>query len=145
VKYWALLAVKVAAAIAVTHGLWLGVKQLLPPPRPFLYIGPPFGRDLVWTLAAGLCFLVGCGLLYLAWLDQRYRCRVCLRRLRMPVETGSWSSMLQFGMPRIEYICPYGHGTLKVPEVQLSGPEPLDWKKNEDFWRELESLEGAPR
>ena len=45
--------------------------------------------------------------------DQRYRCRVCLRRLRMPVETGSWSRMLQFGRPRIEYICPYGHGTLR--------------------------------
>lgn len=144
-KYWALLVLKLVGVVWAVRGLWLGVKAILPPPRPFLYIGQPFGRDLVWTLAAGLCFLVGCGLLYAAWLDQRYRCRVCLRRLRMPVETGSWSSMLQFGRPRIEYICPYGHGTLKVPEVQLAGPEHPDWKENQDLWRELESLEQTTR
>lgn len=144
-KYWALLAAKLVAVGVVTSGLWRVVRSLLPPPRPFLYIGPPFGRDLVWTLAAGACFLIGCGLLYLAWWDQRYRCRTCLRRLRMPVETGSWSSMLQFGRPRIEYICPYGHGTLQVPEVQLSGPEPSDWREIRDIWRELESLEESRR
>lgn len=144
-KYWGLLAVKLVAAVWAARGLWLGVKTLLPPPRPFLYIGQPFGRDLIWTLAAGFCFLVGCGLLYLAWVDQRYRCRVCLRRLRMPVETGSWSSMLQLGRPRIEYICPFGHGTLEVPEVQLSGPEHPDWKEHRDIWSELESLEQTTR
>jgi hypothetical protein len=144
-KYWGLMAAKLAVVLVTVRGLWLGVKSLLPPPRPFLYIGQPFGRDLVWTLAAGLCFLIGCGLIYLAWLDQRYRCRVCLRRLRMPVETGSWSSMLQFGRPRIEYICPYGHGTLEVPEVQIAGPEPADWKAHRDIWEELESLEATRR
>ena len=61
------------------------------------------------------------GVLYLIIWDQRYRCRVCLRRLRMPIETGSWGRMLQFGRPRIEYICPYGHGTLKEDELQISG------------------------
>ena len=55
-------------------------------------------------------------------------CRVCLRRLRMPVETGSWSRMLQFGRPRIEYICPYGHGTLREDELQISGLENPEWK-----------------
>ena len=39
----------------------------------------------------------------------------------MPIETGSWSRMLQFGRPRIEYICPYGHGTLSEDELQISG------------------------
>lgn len=144
-KYWGLMAVKAAAVVLVVRTLWLLVKSLLPPPRPFLYIGQPFGRDLVWTLAAGVCFLIGCGLLYLAWLDQRYRCRVCLRRLRMPVETGSWSSMLQFGRPRIEYICPYGHGTLEVPEVQIAGPEHPDWRAHGDIWEELSSVQEARR
>lgn len=139
------MGVKVALIALAMRGLWPLVKSLLPPPRPFLYIGQPFGRDLVWTLAAGACFLVGCGLLYLAWLDQRYRCRVCLRRLRMPVETGSWSSMLQFGRPRIEYICPYGHGTLEVPEVQIAGPEHADWRAHGDIWEELTSVEEARR
>jgi len=139
-KYWGCLVLKLLGAVVGTYYLWAGVKLLLPSPRPFLYIGQAFGRDLVWTLAAGACFLAGCGAVYLAILDQLYRCRVCLRRLRMPIETGSWSKMLQLGRPRIEYICPYGHGTLKVPEVQLSGLEQPDWKPNEDIWTELESL-----
>ncbi|MGB9605156.1 MAG: hypothetical protein ACP5U2_00525 [Bryobacteraceae bacterium] len=144
-KYWGLLGIKMLGVILAVRGLWSLVKLWLPPPRPFLYIGRPFGHDLVWTLAAGACFLVGCGLLYLAWLDQRYRCRTCLRRLRMPVETGSWGGMLLFGRPHIEYICPYGHGTLRVPEVQLAGPEHPDWKPHHDIWEELESLEQAHR
>lgn len=144
-KYWVVLVAKLVLVAVATRGLWEAIKAALPPPRPVLYIGPPFARDLVWTLAAGGCFLIGCGLLYLALLDQRYRCRVCLRRLRMPVEVGSWSSMLQFGRPRLEYICPYGHGTLKVPEVHLGSAEPSNWKQNQDLWRELEALEGAER
>lgn len=144
-KYWGLLAAKLLGIYVALHYLWLGTKLLLPRPRPFLYLGQPFGRDLPWTLAAGACFLIGCGLVYLAILDQRYRCRVCLRRLRMPIVTGSWGHMLQLGRPRTEYICPFGHGTLKVPQVQISGLEQPDWKANEDMWRELESLEGSKK
>ena len=79
------------------------------------------------TLVVGLWFLLCCGVLYLCVLDQRYRCRVCLRRLRMPVETGSWSRMLFLGRPRMEYICPYGHGTLKEAELQIPGMENPEW------------------
>ncbi len=104
-----------------------------------------FGQDLPWTLAILLYFLLGAGLVYLAFLDQRYRCRTCLRRLRMPVETGSWQHMLLFGPPRTEYICIYGHGTLKVPEVQISGQERLDWQRHEDMWMELESFVGTKK
>jgi hypothetical protein len=70
--------------------------------------------------------------------DQLYRCRVCLRRLRMPVETGSWSRMLQFGRPRVEYICTYGHGTLRSDEVQISGLATPEWTpQSGDIWDEL--------
>jgi hypothetical protein len=82
-------------------------------------------------------FLSACGLVYLSVLDQRYRCRVCARRLRMPIVTGSWSQMLQFGRPRIEYICPFGHGTLQVEQLQLLGTEGPDWKRHQDMWTEL--------
>jgi hypothetical protein len=77
--------------------------------------------------------------LYLILRDQRYRCRVCARRLRMPITAGSWGQMLQFGRPRTEYICPYGHGTLKVSDLQISGLEAADWKAHEDIWTELYS------
>ena len=38
----------------------------------------------------------------------------------MLVLTDSWTHVL-LGAPRTEYICPYGHGTLKVAELQITG------------------------
>ena len=29
--------------------------------------------------------------------------------------------MLLFGRPQIEYICPYGHGTLREDDLHISG------------------------
>jgi hypothetical protein len=55
----------------------------------------------------------------------------------MPVGTGSWSRMLQLGRPRIEYICPYGHGTLAKAEVQISGLENPEWTPHGEMWDEL--------
>jgi hypothetical protein len=135
-RYWALLAAKLCVSVVVLGLLWLAATALVPAPR-FLYHNSFFGYDLAWTLIAGLFFLLGSGLLYLSILDQRYRCRVCARRLRMPIETGSWGQMLQLGRPRMEYICPYGHGTLKVSELQISGHETADWTAHGDMWEEL--------
>jgi hypothetical protein len=53
--------------------------------------------------------------------------------------------MLQVGRPHTEYICPYGHGTLKVPELQITGKEPIDWAEHQDIWRELELLDTEKR
>ncbi len=104
---------------------------------------------LIWPSrsAVGLWFLVSAGLLYLCVLDQRYRCRVCLRRLRMPIETGSWSRMLLLGRPRIEYICPYGHGTLKEEELHISGSDNPEWTESGNMWEELcaASKDSEPR
>src|SRR5580704_11311330 len=96
------------------------------------------GEYLAINLAFMVWFLFGTGMLYLIVYDQRYRCRVCLRRLRMPVETGSRGFMLQMGRPRTEYICPYGHGTLKQEEFQTSGLENPEWTAHSgDMWDEL--------
>ncbi len=95
-------------------------------------------RFLLCDLALMLCFLVFAGILYLIVWDQRYRCRVCLRRLRMPIATGSWSRILQFGRPRIEYICTYGHGTLSEDDLHISGLSGAEWTPHsEDIWTEL--------
>jgi hypothetical protein len=83
------------------------------------------------------------GVLFLIILDQRYRCRSCGRRLRMPVSTGSYSHMLLSGRPQTEYICLYGHGTLKEPELHISGREPSAWEPNSDMWKELYDLDKA--
>ena len=51
-----------------------------------------FGWDLDYTFAVMVWFLACVAVLYLIVWDQRYRCRVCLRRLRMPILTGSRST-----------------------------------------------------
>jgi len=137
-RYWAYLAGKVALCAALMYGLlrWLNASWPFPPPF-HNYAPGRFLYDLPYTLVAGLWFLSSCGLLYLCIRDQRYRCRVCLRRLRMPVETGSWSRMLFMGKPRIEYICPYGHGTLTLAELQISGLENPEWNAHGEIWDEL--------
>ena len=59
----------------------------------------------------------------------------------MPIETGSWGYMLQLGRPRIEYICPYGHGKLNVEELQISGKVQPEWTEHGDIWDELFAAE----
>ena len=141
-RYWAYFAAKVVATCATFYGLYALLNWYWPAEPRFSkfpnYIPPRFGYSLGYTFAALILFLLLEAALYLVWRDQRYRCRVCLRRLRMPVETGSWSRMLQFGRPRIEYICPYGHGTLKKDELQILGLETTEWTPHsDDIWDEL--------
>jgi hypothetical protein len=137
-RYWGYFAGKVGVAGGVMYGLLAGLNYLWPPRAWLFDISlPRFGYDLSYTLLVGLWFLLCCGVLYLCVWDQWYRCRVCLRRLRMPIGTGSWGRMLQLGRPRIEYICPYGHGTLKLAELQISGLENPEWTPHAEIWEEL--------
>jgi hypothetical protein len=146
VKYWGFLLLKLVAGGLVMRVLLAAI--LLGFRGPVLYPGgpqKPFGHDLGFTTAMLVFFLACFGVVHLIIWDQRYRCRSCLRRLRMPVVTGSWPNMFLFGQPRTEYICLYGHGTLKVPEVQFTSKTP-DWESHgDDIWKELESLEETKR
>jgi hypothetical protein len=136
VRYWGFLFAKFVIAgtimgtlVWILNGLWSGTAR-----------HPHFRYDTVYLgylISFGIVYMIGVGLFYLCILDQRYRCRVCLRRLRMPVETGSWSKMLQFGRPKMEYICVYGHGTLNIPELHLTGTDTTEWTKHADYWAEL--------
>ena len=137
-RYWAFFVSKLFVAAALSFALFTALQRFWPAQQQFAYEYPPrFAHDLGYTLGIGLWFLLSCGMVYAAIWDQRYRCRVCLRRLRMPIETGSWSRMLQFGRPEIEYICTYGHGRLNVAEVQISGSEIPEWTPQTDMWKEL--------
>lgn len=140
-RYWSYLAAKLLAVLLVVSGLRLLVERYLPKPTPSRYGAQPlFLHDMPFTFAMLAIWLATVGLIYLAFWDQRRRCRTCLRRLIMPVTTGSWSNMLTFGRPRIEWMCPYGHGTLKIEELQITGKEPANWEASEsDIWKELES------
>jgi hypothetical protein len=145
-KYWAYLLAKVLVASTLVGAIWNGLHHLLSPRTAFFRSHPEsFGHDLGYTSIMMLFFLFCSGLAYLVVWDQRYRCRTCLRRLRMPVRAGSWPNMLLIGQPRTEYICVYGHGTLMVPEVQITGAN-RDWAPHEEnIWKELEAIEATKR
>jgi hypothetical protein len=146
-KYWAYLAAKLVAAFALLRLVWLGIETLLPEPQIFLYTRlPRFPHDLPWTAAILLFWLFAVGLLVVVIWDQRIRCRTCLRRLRMPVESGSWSRATLFAPPRKSLICPYGHGTLDEPVAHVSAQPPAEWHRHPDnIWEELEALDKDPR
>ena len=144
-KYWGYLIAKILLAIAAFASLWVLLFTLLPAPETFNdRQHARLGQDLTWTLAILLFFLMCCGAMYIVAWDQRYRCRTCLRRLRMPLSTGSWTNVL-LGPPRTEYICLYGHGTLRVAELQITGFVGASWERNDDMWKELFGMEETHR
>ncbi|MGP0074643.1 MAG: hypothetical protein ACLPWF_22240 [Bryobacteraceae bacterium] len=144
-KYWGFLLLKLVAGALVMGVVWRAIVVSFRGAVTAGFEQKPFGHDLGFTTAMLVYFLACFGVLHLIIWDQRYRCRTCLRRLRMPVSAGSWPNMLLFGQPRTEYICLYGHGTLKVPEVRITTKSP-DWERHgDDIWKELESLEETKR
>jgi hypothetical protein len=143
-KYWGFLLLKLVAAALVLRVVWAAIVLAFQNKARFAGLAP-FGHDLGFTSAMLVFFLACFGVVYLIVWDQRYRCRSCLRRLRMPVSAGSWPNMLLFGQPRTEYICLYGHGTLKVPEFRVT-KNSHDWESHDDdIWKELEALEESKR
>lgn len=140
-KYWAYFAAKTAAAAGIISLVWSGMNRLIPDPRPFLnYKFSRFPQDLPWTTAILGLWLLAFGLIALIVWDQRRRCRVCLSLLRMPVAHGSWSTATLFSPPRTESICPFGHGTLDVPELRNTGHNSPAWHAHQDIWDELKKF-----
>jgi hypothetical protein len=136
-RYWGYLAAKLTVATVVFYASGRALLRLFPTPPPVRHIDlEPFGTDLPYTIAVWLITVMAGLSLWAIVIDHRYRCRTCLRRLRMPLTTGSWTHIVMGG-PRTEYICPYGHGTLKVDELQLTGHAEPDWQPHEDMWKEL--------
>ena len=137
-RYWAWFAGKLTAAAVVFRALLALISAVFPEEKDSL---APLGKGLSFLLcdlSLMLWFLLLVGALYLIVWDQRYRCRVCLRRLRMPIGAGSWSRILQLGHPRIEYICTYGHGTLREDDLRISGISKAEWQPHsDDMWAEL--------
>lgn len=131
-RWWLLLGAR-AIALLVLHLMLIGgVNRWIPDGKMGKHLGYSFalmGADMV-------VFVLG----YFLWQDQRYRCRTCARKLRMPVETGSWGKATIFAPPELEWICPYGHGAMRQKEVQLAGPERDKWQENTgDFWKDFEN------
>ncbi len=122
-RYWFLLIAKLLGCFLV----WAALSKLVN-----LYDW----ATLPGVLIFGMAVWVVCGLVFLSFFDQRYRCRVCLRRLRMPISLGSWAGTL-INSAATEYICPFGHGRLSVPDVHLTGDDPGNWTPSKGFWEDL--------
>ncbi len=133
-RYWLWLAAKLLGIAIAVVGLWALVVRLLPPhPGGLLANWPRLGVDLGYTLAVFLLGLGAAGLLAICAWDQRYRCRTCGRRLRMPAASGIFSSVMLGGTPNTEYICTFGHGKLEVPDVHTSY-RPAKWTRYDGIW-----------
>ncbi len=136
-KYWGWLVAKVVGIAGFTWGTnWL-TYELSRVPKETL---AKDATDFDWTFTLVLWSPVILGLCWAALADQRYRCRTCATRLRMPVATGSWGRATLFGRPKMEYICPYGHGTMNISQSQITGRESPEWDEHGDMWKELESI-----
>jgi len=136
VRYYAFLLAKSALALLPVAAVWLVLTE-----------SAAFGGPR-WLVAgvrptATLAFLMLCAaMVWWSLVDQRLRCPICFRRLRMPVSLGTLGSIL-FDLPATEYICTHGHGTLHVPEPQTNEMEPTRWRPHGDVWEEL--LAGAKK
>ncbi|MEO8029086.1 MAG: hypothetical protein ABI823_21575 [Bryobacteraceae bacterium] len=140
-KYWAYLAAKLVVWALLVAGMEWYIRNHFAHPLPYRYGNlHPFAVDLTYTFIVFGFWLISTGLLWGVIWDQRYRCRTCVRHLRMPITTGSWKYII-LAPPRLEWICPFGHGTLKENELQLEGAKQRDWQPHEDYWKELVSLE----
>jgi hypothetical protein len=142
-RYWGFFAAKALAAAALVWALWRGLEVWMPEPETILrYRVNRFAQDLPWTAAFLGLWLLAVGLIYLIIWDQKRRCRVCLRQLRMPVARGRWDRAALFSPPEMQRICPYGHGTLATPEAHVASAQPAVWIQHDDIWKELRELEG---
>jgi hypothetical protein len=145
-KYWLYLAAKLGIVCMVVYGLQTVLIGFYPDPPPLL---PKFGpapplflHDMLFTFLTLGIWLIGAGLLFIVVWDQRRRCRTCLRKLIMPIQKGSWGNLITFGRPQTEWICPFGHGTLSIEELQITGMQLPGWQPHsDDIWKELESYQ----
>ena len=142
-RYWLYLVAKVITAILFTFALQMALICLYP--RPKIHSPAALSQHyLIFMFVALGVWLIGARLLSLALWDQRRRCRTCLRRLIMPLKTGSRGHLVLLGWPTTEMICPFGHGTLYIEELQLVGHQYRDWHAHDgDIWKELESYHQA--
>ena len=137
-KYWGWLVAKAFGIAGFAWGTHWLIRELFRVPvetlpKNLAEVDGSFFATILWAHAiAGLCWA--------ALADQRYRCRTCATRLRMPVATGSWGRATLFGRPKMEYICPYGHGTMNIAQLQITGRETPEWDEHGDMWKELESI-----
>lgn len=131
--FWLLFAARILAATAITAIVWVicGRTVIAPGTTQSTFDAVLFGFWIVPMLWVGL--------IALAWQDMKSRCRHCGSRLRMPLAEGSYAALL-LDSPFTEYVCPFGHGRLRVSGWSRAG-RVSQWETMGSIWDEL--LTGA--
>ncbi len=130
VRWLAFFAAKSTAITAATYLLvWMMVHGLLGWVGRTVY--PMADEAAFWTF-------LPLAIAVLTWsiADQQQRCRVCLRRLTMPVDVGRPGSVL-LNFAGTEMVCEDGHGMLYVPESEANSLERDRWRTLDASWAEL--------
>ncbi len=140
-RYIVLIVLKLLGLAGIMAASLWAINVLLPPPPGLLHDWPRLGSSLPYTLGIGLWFLAGYGLLrFIIW-DQRFRCRICCSRLRMPLTEGVYSSVWLGGAPYTEFVCTWGHGKLFIPDVHLASGRKAMWVGYNSLWDNLMKAE----
>jgi len=130
VRWWSFFAAKSLAFTGSIYLLvWLVVHGVLGWVGGTVY--PMADEAAFWTfLPLAIAVLTWC------IADQQKRCRICLRRLSMPVDVGRPGSVL-LNFAGTEMVCEDGHGTLYVAESESNSLERDRWQTLDDSWAEL--------
>jgi hypothetical protein len=136
-RYWAFFCAKLILLLGgmTVLGVELAARNALALHTPSKFV---LSLLIDWASILGT-------LLILRWavLDQSRRCPVCLRRLGMPVTSGSWGSSL-IEPASTELLCDQGHGALVVSDSCTTLGEVRRWIALEDSWRDLLASEDKP-
>ena len=130
IRWWGFFAAKSAAVVAATYLLvWSVVHGLMGWVSRTVY--PMADEAAFWTF-------LPLAIAVLTWsiADQQKRCRICLRRLTMPVDVGRPGSVL-LNFAGTEMVCEDGHGMLYVPESESNSLERDRWRTLDESWAEL--------
>ena len=111
-RFWTFCAAKTLGAVAIVA--LAGIEL-----RFGITLTPTGARDpLLLVLGLWPLMLAFGAVLLWSWLDQRLRCRRCLRRLDLPVHMGVLGASL-FDPTGMEFVCPVGHGALYEPDTAM--------------------------
>jgi hypothetical protein len=129
-RWWAFLVAKSALLLTAACLLaWVSIHSLTVSLVGTAY---PMADGVAWWLFLALSIAP------LSWSvrDQQKRCRVCLRRLGIPIRIGAPGSIL-FDGSGTEMVCAQGHGVLYLPDSEGKWLEGDRWSNLDDSWAGL--------
>jgi hypothetical protein len=127
-RYWSFLGLKAAAVATLLPLAWMELGTML----RHQFAGMP-GRGIIGLVTALLLIIAMGRAMIWCVSDQRRRCRVCLRRLVLPVSVGSWASL--FEPSATEMLCEKGHGALALSDAETNVQD--RWTKLDETWKAL--------